>query len=271
MMQKTRFHIAKMDCPSEERLIRMRLEAVSGIHYLEFDIALREMTVYHDTDSAALLAALAPLDFDSRIIGNDTADTLPPQAAHKAEEERQERSLLYQVLAVNFVFFLIECGAGWLAGSMGLVADSLDMLADSFVYLLALLAVGAGALAKKRVALAAGLFQAALALAGIVETVRRFIGWETLPDFRLMIIVALLALCANAWCLHILNRSRSQESHIRASMIFTSNDIIINLGVMAAGVLTWLTASRYPDLLVGSVVFILVCAGAWRIMKLAKG
>ncbi|QEY23362.1 cation transporter [Neisseria animalis] len=270
-MRKTRFKIAKMDCPSEERLIRMRLEGVEGIRYLSFDIAAREMTAYHENQSAVLLAALDTLDFGSSIAADEAADSLPPEAAGRDEENLQERGLLYRVLAVNFVFFLLECGVGLLAGSMGLLADSLDMLADSFVYLLALLAVGAGALAKKRVALAAGVFQFGLAFVGLSETLYRFFGWEMLPDFRLMIAVSLLALCANAWCLHILNRSRSRESHIRASMIFTSNDIIINLGVVAAGILTWMSASRYPDLVVGAAVFVLVCAGAWRIVRLAKG
>lgn len=53
-------------------------------------------------------------------------------------------------------------------------------------------------------------------------------------------------------------------------MIFTSNDVIINLGVILADVLVpWLN-SNIPDLIVGSVVFILVIFGVVRILKLAK-
>jgi len=44
---KTIFEISKMDCPSEENLIRMKLEDVSGIENLEFDIANRKLTVFH--------------------------------------------------------------------------------------------------------------------------------------------------------------------------------------------------------------------------------
>ena len=53
-------------------------------------------------------------------------------------------------------------------------------------------------------------------------------------------------------------------------MIFTSMDVIANLGVIAAGGLVYLTASKIPDLLIGTVVFILVSRGAYRIRQLSK-
>ena len=46
-MYKTIFEITKMDCPSEENLIRMKLEGVSGIENLDFDIPKRKLTVFH--------------------------------------------------------------------------------------------------------------------------------------------------------------------------------------------------------------------------------
>lgn len=55
-----------------------------------------------------------------------------------------------------------------------------------------------------------------------------------------------------------------------ASMIFTSNDIIINTGVIAAGILVLLTQSKYPDLIIGAIVFLIVVRGAFRILKLGK-
>jgi Co/Zn/Cd efflux system component len=53
-------------------------------------------------------------------------------------------------------------------------------------------------------------------------------------------------------------------------MIFTSKDVIINLGVIIAGLLVhWLHLSK-PDLIIGTIVFILVIQGAYRILKLSK-
>lgn len=57
---------------------------------------------------------------------------------------------------------------------------------------------------------------------------------------------------------------------MQASAIFTSNDIIINLGVILAGGLVYYFESKIPDLVIGSVVFIIVFRGATRILRLAK-
>lgn len=100
---------------------------------------------------------------------------------------------------------------------------------------------------------------------------RRFFGAEKLPDFETMIIVSIFALIANGVCLYLLQKSKSkEEAHMKASMIFTSNDVIINLGVITAGVLVnWLNSNK-PDLIIGTIVFGLVIQGAIRILKRRK-
>lgn len=100
---------------------------------------------------------------------------------------------------------------------------------------------------------------------------RRFFGAEKLPDFETMIIVSIFALIANGVCLYLLQKSKSkEEAHMKASMIFTSNDVIINLGVITTGVLVnWLNSNK-PDLIIGTIVFGLVIQGAIRILKRRK-
>ena len=159
---------------------------------------------------------------------------------------------------------------GLISGSMGLVADSLDMLADAFVYGISLFAVGAAATRKKNIARLAGYFQIALAVIGFVEVLRRFFGVEEMPEFRTMIIVSVLALIANGFCLYLMQKSKSKEAHMQASAIFTSNDVIINLGVIVAGILVYLLGSDKPDLIVGTIVFVVVVRGAIKILKLGK-
>ena len=91
-----------------------------------------------------------------------------------------------------------------------------------------------------------------------------------MPNFQTMIIVSSLALIANSVCLYLLQKSKSDEVHMKASAIFTSNDVIINIGVIIAGILVQFTHSNKPDLLIGSIVFLIVVQGAFRILKLAK-
>jgi len=66
----------------------------------------------------------------------------------------------------------------------------------------------------------------------------------------------------------LLQKSKSKEAHMKASMIFTSNDVIINVGVVLAGILVLLTNSKYPDLIIGSIIFLIVTRGAFRILRL---
>lgn len=264
-MNKTIFEISKMDCPSEENLIRMKLDGISSIAKLNFDIPNRQLTVFHQGETQQIEQSIVELNLGGKRISTEKSDQ-----THFAEDQNQKK-LLWSVLAINFAFFVIEMTTGLISKSMGLVADSLDMLADSFVYGISLFAVGGTLIRKKRIAKIAGYFQILLAVIGFSEVLRRFFRAELLPDFRTMMIVSVFALIANGICLYLLQKSKSkEEAHMKASMIFTSNDVIINFGVIIAGLLVFWLDSNKPDLIVGTVVFLLVIQGAFRILKLSK-
>lgn len=265
-MEKSIFLIKKMDCAAEESMVRMKLEPISGIRTLDFDLANRRLTVIHEGNLEAIRSSIDSLNFSASLETSGSID----DAAEVMESAHVQSGLLWKVLIINFSFFLIEMITGLIARSMGLLADSLDMLADALVYGLSLFAVGSTVARKKRIAGISGYFQLALAIIGFMEVVRRFAGYEEVPDFKMMMIVSVFALMANALCLYLLQRSKSQEAHMKASMIFTSNDVIINLGVIAAGALVFLLDSKYPDLVIGAIVFVLVTRGAFSILKLSK-
>ena len=90
------------------------------------------------------------------------------------------------------------------------------------------------------------------------------------PMFEWMIIVSILALLGNLISLWLINKAKSKEAHMQASAIFTSNDIIVNGGVILAGVLVYFLDSKWPDLVIGGIVFTFVMRGAIRILKLSK-
>ena len=264
-MKKTIFEISKMDCPSEENLIRLKLNEITGIEALQFDIPNRRLTVFHKDQLNLIESSIAELNLQEKKISTENTDHFD------VDERSNQKKVLITVLIINFGFFIIEMTSGLFSKSMGLVADSLDMLADSFVYGLSLLVVGGSMLKKKKIARLAGYFQILLAIIGFIEVIRRFIGNGKLPDFKTMIIVSVLALIANGLCLYLLQGSGNrQEAHMRASMIFTSNDIIINVGVIVAGLLVAFLSSNLPDLIIGTIVFVLVMKGASRILKLGK-
>ena len=271
-MNKTTFNIAKMDCPSEEQMIRMKLADIDAIVLLDFDIAGRQLDVVHTGDYQPILARLETLNFDTTWVESVPFDSANADGTQdKAQDSTNtQRKLLWQVLTINLLFFVLEMVTGLVSQSMGLIADSLDMLADSVVYGLALIAVGGSALLKKNIAKSAGVLQLILAVMGLIEVLRRFLGVEDAPAFAMMIGMSALALVGNVVCLYLLQKSQSKEAHMQASMIFTSNDVVVNLGVILAGVLVYVTESKYPDLLMGFAVFGIVAMGAVRIFRLSR-
>lgn len=181
-------------------------------------------------------------------------------------KDKQQRSILWTLLGINAAMFFIEFAAGLLAQSTGLIGDSLDMLADATVYAIALFAVGRSDLAKANAALTSGIFQILLALLVLSDVARRFI-FGSDPLSVVMMSVGALALAANVAALIIIWRHREGEVHMRASWIFSQNDVIVNLGVIFGGVLVATLGSRFPDLVIGATVAVIVLRGGVRILK----
>lgn len=261
---KTVFSVPKMDCPSEERMIRLALDGVGGIGELRFDLEARVLTVWHEGDPAPILGKLEPLALGARVASTEAA---PAASAAVPLDDAAEARTLWILLAVNAAMFVVELVAGWLAQSSGLIADSLDMLADASVYGLALYAVGKAARTKLGAARVAGVLQGVLALGVLADVVRRLLSGSA-PEPPAMIVVSLLALAANVSCLVLLARHRHGGAHMKASWIFSTNDVLANVGVVVAGALVAWTGSRLPDLAIGTAVGLLVLGGAVRILRL---
>jgi len=185
------------------------------------------------------------------------------------QAEKLERKTLVALLAINGVMFLAEILLGWLAESTGLIADSLDMLADAGVYGLSLYVVGKGIQKQSKAANISGVLQIILGIGVLLEVLRRFlIGSE--PESFLIMGVGAVALIANIYCLMLLSRHRDAGVHMRASWIFSTNDVIANIGIIVSGGLVWASGSRYPDLFVGAIISIIVVLGGIKILNEAK-
>lgn len=267
-LRRTLLAVPRMDCPSEERMIRMALDGLEGVGPLEFDLAGRRVAVVHAGEPGAVAARLEPLGLGARVLETAPLErgAAPPAPADAGDAAREARTLRL-VLALNATMFAVEGVAGWLAESTGLLADALDMLADAGVYGLALLAVRGGAAARLRAAHASGWLQGALALGVLADVVRRALAGSA-PEAPAMVGVSLLALAVNVATLVLVARHRKGGAHMRASVIFSTNDVLANLGVIAAGALVAWTGSRLPDLAIGAAIGFLVLTGAVRILRL---
>ena len=187
----------------------------------------------------------------------------------KEQPGKLEQKALITLLAINALMFLAELIFGWLAQSTGLIADSLDMLADAAVYGLSLYTVGKGVLHQAKAAQISGVLQVILGLGVLAEVLRRLVlGSE--PQSILIMSVGAVALVANIYCMVLISKHRKGGVHMRASWIFSTNDVIANLGVIISGALVELFDSRYPDLIVGTIISIVVARGGLKILKDAR-
>lgn len=268
LLRRIEFKIPKMDCSAEEQLIRMKLEPHSGIRRLVFDLPGRKLEVFHSGSESGIQDIQTGLEQ----LGLGAVRTALDENVPSVGEDpvANEKGPLLAAFSINAILFVAELSAGILAYSLGLIADSFDMLADAIIYAMALGAVGGTALKKKSIARLTGYFQGFLACAGLVEVLRRFMVGEGMPDFRVMIILSCIALAGNAATLLILSRSRGTGVHMKAAWICTSVDVQVNALVIASGVLVHYMDSRYPDLVAGGIIFLLVANAARKILRLSK-
>ena len=185
---------------------------------------------------------------------------------HDNIDPKDQKNLLITLLVINGVMFVFEFLFGLYAESTGLLADSLDMLADAMVYGSALFVIGKTAMAKANSALLSGVFQMLLGIGVMFEVIRRFL-FGSEPISTIMIVISLFALAANIVCLVLLNKHKQGEVHMRATWIFSKNDVIANLGVITAGLLVAYFESAIPDLIIGAIISSVVLYGSYQIFS----
>ncbi|CAA0090027.1 Cadmium, cobalt and zinc/H(+)-K(+) antiporter [Zhongshania aliphaticivorans] len=182
---------------------------------------------------------------------------------------RQERILLWIVLVLNGVMFFVEFIAAWLAHSSGLMADSLDMLADTLVYAVSLYAVGKGLSLKAKAAFLNGSLQMILGIGVFIHIAWRI--WEgSTPSTHIMGWIAGLALLVNVSCFALLYRFRSGDVNMRASWICSRNDMLANAGVILAAGLVQYWSSPWPDYVIAVIIAGIVVRSSYGVLVQAR-
>ena len=176
-----------------------------------------------------------------------------------------QRRVLLIVLAINMVMFILEFGAGIVAGSTALMADATDMLGDALVYAVSIYALARSDRWKAGAAMFKGVFILALGV-GIVANVVAKVQSGIPPSSTLMLTFGGLALIANLVCLRLLWRFRSQDVNMASTLECSRNDVISNAGVLVAAGAVTLLNSPWPDIVIGSAMAVLFLRSSLRVM-----
>jgi Co/Zn/Cd efflux system component len=175
---------------------------------------------------------------------------------------------LWIVIAINAAMFLVEMGAGALAGSQALQADALDFLGDAMTYGISLAVIGASLQLRARAALLKG---ASLTLMGlwVFGATAYHVLVLGVPRAEVMGVIGFLALAANVASVLILLRYKDGDANVRSVWLCSRNDAIGNVAVMVAAAGVWATATRWPDLIVAAIMAGLFLYSSAQILRQA--
>ncbi len=183
---------------------------------------------------------------------------------------RRYKTILWIVIAINALMFLVETGASMAADSMALRADALDFLGDTLTYGITLVAIGHSIRWRASAAMFKGLSLLAMGTWVLGSTVYRVLILGA-PDELIMGSVAMLAFAANVVSVLLLLGYRDGDANVRSVWLCSRNDAIGNLAVMVAAGVVYYTQSKWPDLVVATLMAVLFLHSASLIIRQAHG
>jgi cation diffusion facilitator family transporter len=259
------YRILGMDCAHDAAEIESAVRQYTGTDKARVSLASHILTVESELApdvGRELERAVTDLGYQIEPINN----RLETQSAH---QNRGYRRALSIVVGLNLGFGVIEGIGGVLAGSQALKADALDFLGDGLITLTGLVAIRWSLTWRAKTALAQGVFLGVLGLAVLTNTIYRVLVQQK-PDPEAMGVLAAIALVVNLASAAVLLPHRSGDTNVRAVWLFSRNDAIGNLAVLAAAGLVALTATPWPDLVVATLVAALFLHSSWSIIADAR-
>lgn len=179
------------------------------------------------------------------------------------------RRVLWVALVVNAAMFAIEIIGGIQAGSLSLLADSVDFAGDALNYGVSLAVLAAAVAWRARAALLKAASMMGFGLFVLGSAVWSI--WHgDVPVAATMGAVATLALAANLGVAWMLYAFREGDANMRSVWLCTRNDAISNLAVMAAALGVFGTGTAWPDLAVAGLMATLALHGGWQVMLQAR-
>lgn len=179
---------------------------------------------------------------------------------------KKQKKVLWIVLALNAIMFFVEYFWGLFAHSQALMADSLDMFGDALAYASTLYVISMSLQAKARSSQFKAWIMIILALSVLVKTAYSMM-YGFVPMEKVMLVVAISALTANAFCLWLLSKHKNDDINFKSVWICSRNDIISNSSVIVAAILVSFVQHPWPDIVVGLGIAALFLKSAIEILK----
>lgn len=179
------------------------------------------------------------------------------------------RRTVATVALANLAYFAVEYSVAMRIGSVALFADSIDFLEDASINFLVLIAIGWSA-PRRRVV---GLGLAALLLVPSIAalwTAWGKIASPSVPEPTALTLTGIGAFAVNLFCAWLLARTRGHGGAlVKAAFLSARNDVLANVGIVAAGLATFALGSIWPDIVVGLAIAALNATSAYEVYEAA--
>ena len=200
---------------------------------------------------------------------DDDRETDTGEHADELVDPRTLRRTVLAVAGLNFGYFWVQIVVALSIGSVALLADSVDFLEDTAVNLMIFLALG-WPLARRALVgkVMAGLILLPAAAAAWAEISKA--GDPEPPDVTLLVLTAGGAVLVNGLAAWVLSRIRHHGgSMTTTAFLIARNDVLVNLAIIAMGLLTWATGSGWPDIVLGVVIILINLRAAQEVWEVA--
>jgi len=173
------------------------------------------------------------------------------------------------VAILNIAYFGIEFAVAAAIQSVSLFADSIDFLEDASVNFLILAALDLTARRRARVGMALAAVLLIPGLATLWTAWRKF-GAPVPPEPLSLSLAGGGAFGVNLACAIMLTRYRYHGGSLtRAAFLSARNDVLANIAIVGAGIVTAYTRSAWPDLMVGLGIALMNAGAAKEVYKTA--
>ncbi len=181
------------------------------------------------------------------------------------------RRVVLIVALLNLAYFGVELTVATAIGSVSLFADSVDFLEDASVNLLIFIALAWSARNRARVGMALALILIVPALATLWTAFGKLVDPIAPQPFALTA-AGLGALAVNVACALLLAAYRHHRGSLtKAAFLSARNDVLANVGIIAAGLMTaFVWVSAWPDLIVGLAIAAVNADAAKEVWEAAR-
>ncbi len=198
-------------------------------------------------------------------------------AHHHGHSGAVHRWRLQVALALTAVFFVVELGAGIWSGSLTVLSDAGHMAADTVGLAVALTASHWATLPDRSGRRTYGRYRAEIFAAGLsvllmlavcgyvlISAVQR-IGTPVEVPAGVLAVVGLVGLAVNLIALALLRGGSTENLNVKGAYLEVMADALGSVGVLVAGVATWLTGSPLWDPILALVLAAFVGVRAVRL------